>query len=84
MNQLLGSEGVEGDGAVGAGREGVGPFFGLAKVLVDRGIEARVDGAVRPFRVRIGRYETRADAVKALATLKNQGHAGFVTMVQER
>ena len=56
----------------------------LAKTLVDRGIDARVDGAVRPFRVRIGRYDTRADAVQALATLKSQGHAGFVTMVQER
>lgn len=56
----------------------------LAKILVDRGIEARVDGGSRPYRVRIGRYETRADAVKALATLKSQGHAGFVTMVQER
>lgn len=56
----------------------------LAKILVDRGIEARVDGATRPYRVRIGRYDTRADAVKALTALKAQGHAGFVTMVQER
>lgn len=56
----------------------------LTKILVERGIEARVDGASRPFRVRIGRYGTRADAVKALATLKSQGHAGFVTMVQDR
>jgi cell division septation protein DedD len=53
----------------------------LVAVLTERGIQARVDGTERPFRVRIGRYETRADAVKAAATLKSQGHNGFVTLV---
>lgn len=56
----------------------------LSKVLVDRGLEARVDGTDRPFRVRVGKYPTRADAVKALAALKAQGHPGFVTLVHER
>lgn len=56
----------------------------LSKVLVERGIEARVDGTDRPFRVRVGKYPTRADAVKALAALKTQGHPGFVTLVHER
>jgi cell division septation protein DedD len=54
----------------------------VVKILVDRGIDARVDGATRPFRVRIGRYATRAEAVKAQQTLKSQGHNGFVTVVQ--
>ncbi len=54
----------------------------LASVLVERGLEARVDGAARPFRVRIGKYTTRADAVKAAAMLKSQGHPGFVTLVR--
>jgi cell division septation protein DedD len=56
----------------------------LVKVLQDRGIDARVDGSARPFRVRIGRYSTRADAVKAAALLKAQGHNGFVTLVGSR
>ena len=56
----------------------------LVKVLVDRGLDARVDGTARPFRVRIGRYSTRAEAVKAAATLKAQGHSGFVTLVGNR
>ncbi|HEU4995797.1 MAG TPA: SPOR domain-containing protein [Gemmatimonadaceae bacterium] len=53
----------------------------LASTLMDRGLEARVDGAVKPFRVRIGKYATRAEAVKAAATLKAQGMEGFVTLV---
>lgn len=53
----------------------------LVSTLVDRGLEARVDGTVKPFRVRIGKYATRAEAVKAAATLKAQGQEGFVTLV---
>lgn len=56
----------------------------LVSVLVERGLAARVDGATRPFRIRIGRYTTRADAVKAAAMLKAQGHPGFVTLVNNR
>jgi len=56
----------------------------LTRVLVERGLEARVDGTARPFRVRVGKYGTRADAVKAAATLKSQGHGGFVTLVSGR
>ena len=58
------------------------PAVNLANLLVERGLEARVDGTVAPFRVRVGRYATRADAVKAAATLKSQGHNGFITLVQ--
>lgn len=56
----------------------------MARLLVDRGLEARVDGTARPFRVRVGKYATRADAVKAMGILRSQGHSGFVTLVQER
>lgn len=53
----------------------------MADVLVSRGVEARVDGVSRPFRVRVGKYATRADAVKAAQALKAQGQNGFVTLV---
>jgi cell division septation protein DedD len=58
------------------------PAASLATVLLERGLEARVDGITAPFRVRIGKYATRAEAVKAAATLKAQGHNGFITLVQ--
>jgi cell division septation protein DedD len=54
----------------------------LARRLVSRGIEARVDGKAKPFRVRVGKFTTRAAAVKAAVTLKKQGYAGFVTLVR--
>ena len=60
------------------------PAVNLANLLVERGLEARVDGTVAPFRVRVGKYATRADAVKAAAELKAQGHNGFITLVQGR
>lgn len=53
----------------------------VARLLVERGLDARVDGSVRPFRVRIGRYATRAEAVQALETLRSQGHPGFIAVV---
>lgn len=56
----------------------------VARILVERGIDARVDGRTQPFRVRVGRYATRAEAAKALASLKSQGHAGFIAVVEER
>jgi cell division septation protein DedD len=52
-----------------------------AKRLESRGIGARVDGEVKPFRVRAGYYATRAQANAALATLKKQGLAGFVAEI---
>lgn len=56
----------------------------VVKILVERGLEARVDGEERPYRVRIGRYATRAEAARALATLKSQGHPGFIAVVGGR
>lgn len=58
------------------------PATRMARVLASRGLEARVDGKSRPFRVRVGKYATRAEAVKAQATLKSQGISGFVALVK--
>lgn len=60
------------------------PATRLADLLVSRGIDARVDGTARPFRVRVGRYGTRAEAAKAAEVLKAQGHNGFVTLIPAR
>ncbi|HUX32362.1 MAG TPA: SPOR domain-containing protein [Gemmatimonadaceae bacterium] len=51
----------------------------LVATLHARGIEARVDGDRKPFRVRAGRYKTHAEATKAAARFKALGYAGFVT-----
>lgn len=58
------------------------PARRMARMLVSRGLEARVDGKARPYRVRVGKYAARAEAVKAAAALKRQGLAGFVTLVR--
>jgi len=52
------------------------------RTLVARGIDARVDGTTQPFRVRIGRYPTQAEALKAAAALKVRGITGFLTTVR--
>jgi len=54
----------------------------LAKRLSTRGYNVRVVGKARPFRVRVGKYATRAEAVKAQTALKSQGIAGFVALVR--
>lgn len=46
--------------------------------LTRRGVDVRVDGDVKPFRVRSGRYATRAQAAAALAELKAKGFSGFI------
>ena len=58
------------------------PASNLASLLKERGLDARVDGSAAPFRVRVGKYDTRAEAVKAAAALKAQGHNGFITLVK--
>jgi cell division septation protein DedD len=46
------------------------------------GFEARVDGAAAPFRVRFGRYATRAEAEAAMANYRAKTRAdAFVTQV---
>jgi cell division protein FtsN len=56
----------------------------LASGLVKRGYEARVDGDVLPFRVRIGLYSTSAEAEDALKKLKAKHMNGFVVRAPER
>jgi cell division protein FtsN len=56
----------------------------LAAALVQRGYQARVDGDILPFRVRIGLYATENDAEAALRRIKAKHMDGFVARVQAR
>jgi tetratricopeptide (TPR) repeat protein len=56
----------------------------LASSLTQRGYQARVDGEVAPFRVRIGRYPTAKDAEEALRKIKANKMTGFVVRAPER
>jgi cell division protein FtsN len=56
----------------------------LASSLTKRGYQARVDGNVAPFRVRIGRYATTKDAEDALKRIKAKHMDGFVVRAPER
>ncbi len=51
----------------------------LVTRLRGRGLDARATGAVAPFRVKLGRYATRAAAASARAEFAGQGLTGFVT-----
>lgn len=53
----------------------------LVKRLNARGIEARVDGTEKPFRVRVGYFGTRAGANAELAKLKKGGQSGFIAEI---
>jgi cell division septation protein DedD len=55
----------------------------MAELLGTRGLDARVDGTKQPFRVRVGRFATRAEAVRLQQSLKAQGQNGFVTQVSK-
>jgi cell division septation protein DedD len=48
------------------------------------GYEARVDGSVAPFRVRIGQYKTQAQASAVQRSLKAKQIAGFVVQAEIR
>lgn len=56
----------------------------IVRRMAGRGYQARIDGTVAPFRVRIGRYPTRAAAARMLAELKAKGIDGFVATVESR
>jgi septal ring-binding cell division protein DamX len=56
----------------------------LASSLTKRGYQARVDGDIAPFRVRIGRYATTKDAEDALRRIKAKQMDGFVVKAPER
>lgn len=51
---------------------------GLVKKLAARGIEARVSGTSKPFRVRLALHATRRDANAELAAMRQRGIEGFV------
>ena len=69
---------------VGAGRRvrHAGRSERLAKKLNDRGYEARVTDE-KPFRVRIGRYARRADAIDLVAKLKDAKIAAIVVEAEK-
>jgi cell division protein FtsN len=48
------------------------------------GYEARVDGSVAPFRVRIGQYKTQSQASAVQRSLKAKQIAGFVVQAEIR
>ena len=50
----------------------------FAEVLQRRGITARVEGNVKPFRVRAGRFTTRAEAEASAALWRRPGQAAIV------
>lgn len=53
----------------------------LVQRLTARGIEARVDGSEKPFRVRVGYFATRTEANAELAKLKKNGQTGFIAEI---
>lgn len=56
----------------------------LVSTLTKRGYQARVDGSVAPFRVRIGRYATSREAEIALAKIRANYKDAFVARAPER
>jgi len=56
----------------------------LSSSLGKRGYQARVDGGIAPFRVRIGRYATAKEAEEALRRIKAKHMDGFVVRVPQR
>ncbi len=56
----------------------------LVATLIQRGYQARVDGDILPFRVRIGLYATENDAEAALKRIKAKHMDGFVARVPAR
>jgi cell division protein FtsN len=56
----------------------------LRSSLTKRGYQARIDGDVAPFRVRIGRYATAREAEEALRKIKAKHMEGFVVRAPER
>ena len=56
----------------------------IVRRMAGRGYQARIDGTAAPFRVRVGRYTTRAEATRALDAMKARGIAGFVAIIDVR
>lgn len=53
----------------------------LVSKLASRGVTARVVGTTKPYRVRVGRYETRAAAIAAQVQLKGKKLTALVTEI---
>jgi hypothetical protein len=51
----------------------------LVKKLIANDMAAHAVGARKPFRVQVGRFETRADAAHALDGMKKKGVNGFIS-----
>jgi cell division protein FtsN len=56
----------------------------LAGKLIGRGYPARVWGTAAPYRVRIGRYDTRVAAAAEAEALKAKQISGFVVEAEPR
>lgn len=56
----------------------------LRRSLAARGVTARIAGTTKPFRVRVGRYDTRAQAETAAKVLKAKQIAVYVTEAEPR
>jgi cell division protein FtsN len=54
------------------------------KGLVARGVDARVTGSAKPYRVRVGFYDTRAQAEAAAQRLKAKQISVYVTEAEPR
>ena len=51
----------------------------LVRKLAARGVQARISGDTKPFRVRLDYFQTRQEAAARVAELKQRGIIGFVT-----
>jgi cell division protein FtsN len=56
----------------------------LQKSLVARGYSARIYGTAAPYRVRVGYYDTRAQADAAAQQMKAKQIAVYVTEAEPR
>jgi cell division protein FtsN len=56
----------------------------LQHSLIARGLEARIVGSAKPFRVRVGYYDTRAKAEAAAQQLKAKQLTVYVTEAESR
>jgi cell division septation protein DedD len=55
----------------------------MSQRLRRSGLDSHVDGEKRPFRVRVGRFSSRAEAEQALRDLKARKLSGFVAVIDE-
>ena len=56
----------------------------FASVLRGKGITARVEGTVAPFRVRAGRFATRAEAEASAVLWRRPGQPAIVVELRPR